>query len=696
LLASLLAFLLHAPSSTYNYPAEDFKIMGWNPDVEYKGSFSLEEVFLHDTRGMSLSDPRSSQQYRPLSVLSYRFDNYIAGGSKPAVSHVHNVVLHVFVVAVFHQALVHVLKLAEPVSTAAAVVFAVHPAHVHCVSPITGRPELMLGLSQLSSLLSWGLARNARAGEPGRSILSADVALPVLCFALSAAFGAMAHELAVTAVPLVFLADIILSRAEEDPSPSSHEKSGHGSPKKLGGWQLKMPLRGVDWGLQAVCWALWVVPVVLRHRAIGPPTPGSIPELVRNPFHHIRTTSRRLVSQVYMALLHIGLVVMPFDLCLDYSFAGIPSLPNHPSLRNGLAVAAFLTLCWYVVEVCQSRDRVSRFACAWLLLLLAPRCGLLHVPLAALEPAGLLLPSAAFSILLAQAAMKAAGSVTGRSVVVLMALLGGALTLWQQPAFENHSTFWKQALKQRPQNALANVEVANILATENQLKGDLAVQKQVMELFEQALLIYPRFDRVFVERGKVYQLLGEDVLAEDDFHHAADLGNKEAHFQVALAYMTKLGKDGCDKAEWHLRRASEMDPTDHRSLTNIGICHYWLGNVDESERWLAKAIAIAPRGEVGVPADAMANIHRLRKAHEAAVGLHRLAIGSTPDNLAFRANFAYTLYEKGDYLQAAAEYDAVAAEHPEQEAAYRANADLSRKMMLQTISLRNEPAAGLH
>jgi tetratricopeptide (TPR) repeat protein len=123
----------------------------------------------------------------------------------------------------------------------------------------------------------------------------------------------------------------------------------------------------------------------------------------------------------------------------------------------------------------------------------------------------------------------------------------------------------------------------------------------------------------------------------------------------------------------------------------MGVCRYWLDDFEGAAFWLEQSLRITPPGGIGVPADAMANIYRLYKQHERALELHKLAVESDPNNAAFMSNFAFTLFDVGKYLEAAALYDEAAAQHPKQYETFKKNADVSREKLMSTISLRNYP-----
>jgi tetratricopeptide (TPR) repeat protein len=109
--------------------------------------------------------------YRPIFVLTLRW-NYLAGGLKPSLFHSTNVLIHLLVVWALYF-LVKRLSGDRPGAFLAALLFAVHPAHIEAVTWIVGRAELLSCLFCLLAALS-----HFRAGLPFRL-------LETLCFALA-------------------------------------------------------------------------------------------------------------------------------------------------------------------------------------------------------------------------------------------------------------------------------------------------------------------------------------------------------------------------------------------------------------------------------------------------------------------------------------------------------------------------------
>ena len=107
-----------------------------NKDVSSNTSFA--EVFSNDFWGTNLKSKLSHKSYRPLTVLTFRLNCWLAGGLKPFGFHAANIILHVVVSLVFLNLCRRLIggtdSVKEKTAFFAAVLYAVHPVHTEAVS----------------------------------------------------------------------------------------------------------------------------------------------------------------------------------------------------------------------------------------------------------------------------------------------------------------------------------------------------------------------------------------------------------------------------------------------------------------------------------------------------------------------------------------------------------------------------------
>ncbi|KAF2367375.1 hypothetical protein FHG87_001858 [Trinorchestia longiramus] len=114
-----------------DYVHDDLSVVVQNRDVQ--GTTPLTQVFLNDFWGRRLDHPLSHKSYRPIVILSFRFETWLLGHSVASVSHAVNILLHCVVVSLYTHVLLRVLLLPTAAVLLSAALFAVHPVHTEAV-----------------------------------------------------------------------------------------------------------------------------------------------------------------------------------------------------------------------------------------------------------------------------------------------------------------------------------------------------------------------------------------------------------------------------------------------------------------------------------------------------------------------------------------------------------------------------------
>ena len=120
---------------------DDSEAIVSNKDL--RDEIPLGKLFVHDFWGENLSSNASHKSYRPLTILTFRFNYWLAGGLNPWSFHLLNVILNA-VVSILSLKFFLVLisntnngknKFSTPkASLFCALLFAVHPIHTESVS----------------------------------------------------------------------------------------------------------------------------------------------------------------------------------------------------------------------------------------------------------------------------------------------------------------------------------------------------------------------------------------------------------------------------------------------------------------------------------------------------------------------------------------------------------------------------------
>ena len=134
------------------------KILTVSP-LFYRPSTPFSNLFTNDFWGIPLKQNDSHQSYRPITILTFRW-NYLVGGLNPIGYHIINVLLHSTVSVLFFHICTrifncHVCEQAPSLSVLCGLFFASHPIHTEAVSNVVGRADLLCGLFYLLTILSY-------------------------------------------------------------------------------------------------------------------------------------------------------------------------------------------------------------------------------------------------------------------------------------------------------------------------------------------------------------------------------------------------------------------------------------------------------------------------------------------------------------------------------------------------------------
>jgi len=134
----LLSVLCYINSIWGGFVFDDNEAILNNQDLDLENSWT--QVFQNDFWGTDIFSNSSHKSYRPLTVLSFRLNSWLANGLNPASFHLINVILHgITSVLYFHVCIAICIYAGRRrdsllVSTIASLMFATHPIHTESVS----------------------------------------------------------------------------------------------------------------------------------------------------------------------------------------------------------------------------------------------------------------------------------------------------------------------------------------------------------------------------------------------------------------------------------------------------------------------------------------------------------------------------------------------------------------------------------
>jgi len=98
-------------------------------------------------------EEQRSNYWRPL-FIGWLVLNYRLFGTNPAGWHVMNILIHLLVTLLGYRLLLS-MPASPTVAAIATWIFATHPAHVQCVTWISGSPDLLMSLFLMGSMIAY-------------------------------------------------------------------------------------------------------------------------------------------------------------------------------------------------------------------------------------------------------------------------------------------------------------------------------------------------------------------------------------------------------------------------------------------------------------------------------------------------------------------------------------------------------------
>jgi hypothetical protein len=370
LLPVLLAVLAYANSLTGEMFFDDRYAVHRNGDVVNPEANSAYDLFAHDYWGMPIANPASHKSYRPLVVLTFRW-NHMWHGTDVWGYHAVNVLCHAVASWLVLRCALVVFARAQAVATAApsklptlpptsaapgttastcripnvdtfspsvaavfvSAMFALHPIHTESVSGVVGRAELLCCCFFLSSFL-FGLKsmHHNRTHWPLAVYAALSMAASVLC-----------KETGITVMGCLFTYDVC--------------------------FHLLWPTRTtvVSWAQRLRTFAtrqfFFVVfsAAFLKWRlSLNAGTLPSWPQK-DNPAQ-TGAIAAKLRNFPYIYMYNAWLLIAPLQLCGDYSFESISPLETWSDPRNALTLVFFAVMLWLVAVAlrCNCKSRVVR------------------------------------------------------------------------------------------------------------------------------------------------------------------------------------------------------------------------------------------------------------------------------------------------------------------------------------------------
>jgi protein O-mannosyl-transferase len=547
---------------------------------------------------------QSHKSYRPLTVLTFRL-NYLLHELQPLGYHLVNLLLHAGVTLLYHSLCARLLS--RPAAALAALLFAVHPVHTEAVTGVVGRAELLASLFFLSALLQYARitspsATTAASGQRGSSSSSHNSVAwrGLMWVSLLVGMSMLCKEQGITVIAVCALHEIFVAQklSHRDFIALGEAVAGGGKVVSLPGWLRPTGQRLALLSLTGLCLLLG------RLRIMG----SQLPVFTKfdNPAAVADTPTRQLTHN-YLLGLNAWLLLVPTDLCCDWTMNSVPLVRSVSDPRN------LATICFYVVL----------FHLAWRGVAASPRheaaviltgLGLLVLPFLPASnlffPVGfvvaeriLYLPSMGFSLLVAFGCDKLfqRGGVWLRSLVVIA--LGLTLashsskTVLRNLDWRDEYSLFRSGLKVNAGNAKLFNNVGHALESQGQYA-------EALEYFHAAVTVQPDDIGAHINVGRTYNHMARFQEAEEAYLKAKSLLPRPKpgetyqarvapnHLNVFLNLATLIAKNGSrlEEADLLYRQAISMRSDYTQAYINRGDILLKLNRTKEAQEVYERAL----------------------------------------------------------------------------------------------------------
>ncbi|XP_068627864.1 protein O-mannosyl-transferase Tmtc3 [Battus philenor] len=574
----VLACILVYHNSLYcGFVFDDISAIKENRDL--RPQTPISNIFLNDFWGTPIHKEQSHKSYRPLTVLTFRW-NYAVHGLQPAGYHLVNVLLHALVSLLYYR--VCAMFLPEFASFVAAILFAVHPIHTEAVTGVVGRAEMLSSVFFLGALLCYARAASRRRYTDWRYLAActACVGVAMLC---------KEQGITVTAVCVVYELFVAQKRRGSVVSGRSWlEAWGKGS-----GW-------GCACGEAArrvatVCCATLAL-LAARLHVMG----AQLPVFTRfdNPASAALPPARQLTF-AYLPALNAWLLTLPEALCCDWTMGTVALLRSWRDPRNLATLALAATLIAGAIHALRTRSSALSMGLALLVLPFLPASNLFFPVGFVVAERVLYMPSMGWCLLVAHGwrlvAKKRATLAAAALIFLLLAF--SAKTYVRNWDWKTEYSIFASGLKVNRNNAKLYNNVGHALEAEGRYADAL-------QFFNTAVNVQPDDVGAHINVGRTYNHLGRYQEAEEAYVKAKSLLPKAKpgesyqariapnHLNVFLNLANLISKNATrlEEADMLYRQAISMRADYTQAYINRGDILIKLNRTKEAQEVYERAL----------------------------------------------------------------------------------------------------------
>ncbi|KAM4747156.1 protein O-mannosyl-transferase TMTC3 [Rhinophrynus dorsalis] len=546
-----VVFLCYWNSLFCGFVFDDVSAILDNKDLH--PSTPIKKLFQNDFWGTPMSEERSHKSYRPLTVLTFRF-NYLFSELNAVSYHLLNLLLHAVVCVIFLK--VCRLFLDTRTSLIAALLFAVHPIHTEAVTGVVGRAELLSSIFLLAAFLSYTKSKGS-----DNSIVWTPIAVAVFLVAVAT----LCKEQGITVVGICCVYEVFIAQGYTFPvlwHTTIQILLGKGSiPYAMLQTLLKL----------IVLMFSTLLLVVIRVQVIQ----SQLPVFTRfdNPAAVSSTPARQLTFN-YLLPLNAWLLLNPSELCCDWTMGTIPLVESILDVRN-LATFIFFCLLGHLVvfSIRYSGDSSKTVLMALCLIILPfiPASNLFFPVGFVVAERVLYVPSMGFCMLVAHGWKKLSSISRWRKLswtfLALVLFTHAIKTFNRNWDWESEYSLFMSALKVNKNNAKLWNNVGHALENEKNYA-------RALRFFKQATEVQPDDIGAHMNVGRTYKNLNRAKEAEESYliakslmpqvipgkKYAARVAPNHLNVYINLANLIRTNESRLEEADQLYRQAISMRP----------------------------------------------------------------------------------------------------------------------------------------